>query len=122
MQKRVDDFANYLSTTGLQAEPVLLFHNHHEGINALEDEICKRQPDHYYRLENERHELWILSEAQEQQLQDYCKSFVPFPFGRWASPITKHASMGGKRGGSTAPLVLCDFKERSLEREFYMGA
>ena len=78
MQKRVDDFANYLSTTGLQAEPVLLFHNHHKGINALEDEICKRQPDHYYRLENERHELWILSEAQEQQLQDYCKSLSHF--------------------------------------------
>lgn len=78
MQKRVDDFTRYLDKTGLQAEPVLLFHKHHTGINSLEDEICKRSPDHYFRLDNERHDLWALSPEQESQLQRFCENLPHF--------------------------------------------
>lgn len=78
MQKRVNDFTNYLSTTGLQAEPVLLFHEDNKGINALEDELCKRSPDFYYKLGNERHELWLLSAEQENCLNEHCKTLAHF--------------------------------------------
>lgn len=72
IQGRVDEFTRHLSSTRIQAEPVLLFHKDHEGINSLEDEICKRSPDHYFRLDNERHELWMLSKEQEKRLQEHC--------------------------------------------------
>ena len=66
LDKRVKRFADYLSATQLQAEPILIMHENTSFSDDFTMKIAQKQCTHCYNLGDEKHELWAL-DAEESQ-------------------------------------------------------
>lgn len=58
---REEIFSRYLKITEFNAEPVLLFHEKHEGLNALLLDITTDRPEYEFSsTEYIKHEVWVI--------------------------------------------------------------
>ncbi len=73
--KREATFSKYLKTVGFNAEPVLLFHKHHEKLNALLIAQTQERPEYEYSTTDRvKHELWVIDNPETiQSIQENFK-------------------------------------------------
>src|SRR5690554_5103876 len=60
LTSREEMFTDYLNITGFNAEPVLLFHQHHAELSKFYQEKVQERPEYEFSTTDEiKHELWI---------------------------------------------------------------
>ncbi|MFD1553500.1 DUF1015 domain-containing protein [Putridiphycobacter roseus] len=66
--KREATFSKYLKTVGFNAEPVLLFHKHHDDLNSLLLAQTKVRAEYEYTTTDRvKHELWVIDDENTLQ-------------------------------------------------------
>lgn len=61
LQKREKMFAQYLGTTGFNAEPVLLAHRNSDELKQLYQRVCSDRPEYEFTTaDRAEHRLWII--------------------------------------------------------------
>jgi len=75
--RRVDYFAHYLQEVRLQAEPVVVMHDHEEAHQFFQTWVQQRPPDCIRVLGDTHHRLWALDEATMQNVSAFFDSSTP---------------------------------------------
>lgn len=69
LSSRESTFTNYLDNTGLNAEPVLLFHEPRQHIKGLIAKHTSLRPEYEFSTTNRvRHELWLIDNIEEHAI------------------------------------------------------
>ena len=70
--KREHIFARYLSTTGFQAEPVLVFGSTNESYTALVESIKEERPEYEFSsTDRYRHRMWVVPAEHAHELVQF---------------------------------------------------
>ena len=78
LDKRVQLFSDYLTTTQVQAEPILALHENTDFTASFESSIYKRPCTISFSLNNEEHELWELDAQETKVIQAFAKNEEQF--------------------------------------------
>ena len=72
---REETFSRYLKITEFNAEPVLLFHEKHNRLDKILEEVSKARPEYEYTsTERIKHEIWIVDDEKTiAEIQDCYK-------------------------------------------------
>jgi uncharacterized protein (DUF1015 family) len=77
LTSREEMFTNYLDVVGYNAEPVLLAHPHHTGVQQLLNECTAIRPEYEFTTTDRiKHELWVVNAEQTVALQN---AFLEIP-------------------------------------------
>lgn len=77
LTSREEMFTNYLDIVGYNAEPVLLAHPHHMGVQQLLNECTALRPEYEFTTTDRiKHELWVVNTEQTAALQN---AFLDIP-------------------------------------------
>lgn len=74
LDKRVKRFADYLSATQLQAEPILVIHENTSFSDDFTMKIAQKKCTHCYNLGKEKHELWALDTKESQEVIAFART------------------------------------------------
>lgn len=100
LDKRVELFSAYLEHTRLQAEPLLLLHEEDYFEVNFSTSITQRSPAYAFTINQNTHELWVLTSKEEAALHRFAKSQQQFHLAdghhRLASSL-KHLDRQGKK-------------------------
>lgn len=76
LTSREEMFTKYLEVTGFNAEPVLLFHNHHDTLQEIYQKIIEKRPEYEFSTTDKvKHELWVLTLSEVIQVQSCFEDF-----------------------------------------------
>lgn len=74
LTSREEMFTNYLDIVGFNAEPVLLSYPKNEQLEQLYMRIVQDRPEYEFSTTDKvKHELWILTQHQVEEVQKYFK-------------------------------------------------
>jgi len=77
LTSREEMFTNYLDIVGYNAEPVLLAHPHHIGVQHLLNQCTETRPEYEFTTTDRiKHELWVMNGEQTNAMQ---KAFLEIP-------------------------------------------
>ncbi|MEN9399477.1 MAG: hypothetical protein RL632_578 [Bacteroidota bacterium] len=77
LTSREEMFTNYLEIVGYNAEPVLLAHPHHVGVQQLLNQCIAVRPEYEFTTTDRiKHELWVVNTEQTAALQN---AFLEIP-------------------------------------------
>jgi len=75
LTSREEMFTNYLDIVGFNAEPVLLSYPKNKELEQLYVRIIKERPEYEFSTTDKvKHELWVLTPQEVQEVQKYFKS------------------------------------------------
>jgi uncharacterized protein (DUF1015 family) len=93
LTSREEMFTNYLDIVGYNAEPVLLAHPHHEGVQQLLNECTSVRSEYEFTTTDRiKHELWVVNQELTPKLRD---AFLEIPVTYIADGHHRSASSAG---------------------------
>lgn len=77
LTSREEMFTTYLDIVGYNAEPVLLAHPHHSGVQTLLNQCTENRPEYEFTTTDRiKHELWVVDQELTKKL---CNVFLDIP-------------------------------------------
>lgn len=121
LTSREEMFTNYLELVGFNAEPVLMSHEPSEDIDTFLKDVTKKRPElEFSTTDRVKHELWILSPTETDEIQSYFNAipalYIADGHHRSASSVRLAQKMRDKKGNFVNPEFFLAFlmDERKL--------